>query len=121
MASPPHENDEERPQSIAALRSKFESLAVAGVNSAPTDVPSASNGHATVSSTRNGLLTPRPETPVDGQNAKVSIFTSCSHLYSLCTAGTTTKTGFTSRKPCVCIASPEACVSASASCTSSSS
>ncbi|EAL20507.1 hypothetical protein CNBE4270 [Cryptococcus deneoformans B-3501A] len=70
MASPPHENDEERPQSIAALRSKFESLAVAGVNSAPTDVPSASNGHATVSSTRNGLLTPRPETPVDGQNVK---------------------------------------------------
>ncbi|OXG49265.1 type I inositol-1,4,5-trisphosphate 5-phosphatase 1 [Cryptococcus neoformans] len=70
MASPLHENDEERPQSIAALRSKFESLAIAGVSPAPTDVPSATNGHATVSSIRNGLLSPRPETPVDGQKAK---------------------------------------------------
>ncbi|ADV22632.1 type I inositol-1,4,5-trisphosphate 5-phosphatase 1 [Cryptococcus gattii E566] len=77
MASPPHENDGERPQSIAALRSKFESLAVAGGHAAPAEALPATDDHAAVSSIRNGLLSPRPETGVDGRKAKAR---SDSHL-----------------------------------------
>ncbi|KIR73583.1 type I inositol-1,4,5-trisphosphate 5-phosphatase 1 [Cryptococcus deuterogattii CA1014] len=77
MASAPHENDGERPQSIAALRSKFESLAVAGGHAAPTEAHPATDDHAAVSSIRNGLLSPRPETGVEGRKVKA---TSDSHL-----------------------------------------